>query len=109
MMPESYQHPLVYISMKIVIQLTGSGNGKVQLTLCLTLRNGKYKNFELVLLFYHSANNKRTALLRDIAHISFPLLTELLVYGNFLDSIEGIARTYLPCIQELDARTSSIQ
>ena len=51
-------------------------------------------------------NNRRATLVKEIAHIHFTALTCLLLGGNSIDSIEGLARVQMTHIQVLNLSTS---
>ena len=53
-------------------------------------------------------NNQRATLMKEIAHIRFSHLTKLELYGNEIESIEGVGRVSLPHLQNLFLSTSLV-
>ena len=50
-------------------------------------------------------NNHRATLVKEIAHIHFTALTHLLLGGNRIESVEGLARVQMAHIQSVNLGT----
>ena len=46
-------------------------------------------------------NNDRATLVKEIAHIHFTTLTTLWLFGNRIESVEGLARVHMTHIQSV--------
>jgi hypothetical protein len=51
--------------------------------------------------------NHRATLVKEIAHIHFTALTRLYLGGNWIESVEGLARVQMPQIECVDLSTYS--
>ena len=50
-------------------------------------------------------NNNRATIVKEIAHIHFTGLTRLMLNGNWIESVEGLARVHMAHIQSVDLGT----
>lgn len=57
----------------------------------------------------HSEHNQAPGIVKQINHIRFLHLTELILPHNHIDCVEALTRVYMPFIQELCLRTSPIK
>ena len=54
-------------------------------------------------------HNGRAKILKDIGHISFPVLTSLILHGNEITSIDGLPRVDMLQLNYLGLSTSSFE
>ena len=57
----------------------------------------------------HLGHNQIPGIVKQINHIRFLHLTELILTHNHIDCVEALPGVYMPFIQELCLRTSAIK
>ena len=60
------------------------------------MRKAKFKSFS-----NNADGNRHYKIITDIAHITFPCLSELMLFGNLIESIEILSKLQMPVLRQL--------
>ena len=69
---------------------------------CAAVQEWRAQNIEACNSIYIIGRNNRMAIIRDIQHISFPVLRWIYLDWNQIVCIEALCRVYMPRLEEID-------